>query len=218
MKRLYRLVKRVMDFCLSLCFLIISSPGLLLLGFLIWAADGWPVIFSAKRLGKDKNTFTVYKFRTLVNGVKRRKDGLSPKIVINRVAEYMRDTHLDETLQLVNVIKGNITLIGPRPLDVPRYHHLHSEDPKWDYIFKAKPGMTCINQIARYSNWGMDRVRKLNGLKNLKRRNRLKLDRYYIKNESPLLDLKVILWTIEYLFVGLFTKIFKKEEVSKSKK
>ncbi len=208
---IYRTIKRIIDFCFSFLFLLLLSPVLLFLGLAVLVSDGRPVIFSAKRVGKNKRLFTVYKFRTLVNGVKRRTDGLGDKIVINKLARYMRDTHLDETLQLWNVLKGDISLIGPRPLDVPRYHHLKSKDMSWDRIFKVKPGMTCLNQIARYSNWGMTRIRKLKGLKNMKRRNRLKLDKYYIKNESPSLDMKMVLWTIEYLFIGLFTKVFKKD-------
>ncbi|MBD3249192.1 hypothetical protein GF336_04045 [Candidatus Woesearchaeota archaeon] len=208
---IYKIIKRTIDFCFSLLFLILLSPVLLFLGLAVFISDGSPIIFSSKRVGKKKKLFTVYKFRTLVNGVKRRKDGLGDKIVINKLAQYMRDTHLDETLQLWNVLIGDISLIGPRPLDVPRYHHLKSKDKSWDTIFKVRPGMTCLNQIARYSNWGMSRIRRLKGLRNMKRRNRLKLDKYYIRNESPSLDMKIVLWTVEYLFIGLFTKIFKKD-------
>jgi len=213
MIEIYRFFKRCADFLLSLIFLILFSPGLLLLALLIWISDGRPIIFKSERVGKNKKIFTVYKFRTLVNGVKRRKDGLSPKKVINRIAEYMRDTHLDEVLQMFNIMKGEMALIGPRPLDVPRYEHLKSHALDWDSIFAVKPGMTCLNQIAKYSTFGMKRIRRLKGLGNLEERNRLLLDKYYVQYESPLLDLRIGIWTIEYLLLGLFTKVFKKEEM-----
>jgi len=211
---LYHLVKRVIDFMLSLFFLALFSPFLLLLGFFIWLAAGFPIIFKSQRVGKNKELFTVIKFRTLITGLKRRKDGLADKIVINRLAEFMRDTHIDEVLQLLNVIKGDMALIGPRPLDVPRYNHLKSEDKSWSYLFKVKPGMTCINQIARYQDGGMNKARKLNGLWKMERRNRLALDKYYIKKESPLLDIKITFWTLSYLILGFFKKMFKKGTIN----
>ena len=212
MVKVYRLFKRVIDICLSSILLVVSSPLLLILALSIFVSAGTPVIFKSDRVGKDKKIFVAYKFRTLVNGVKKRKDGLSDLILINKLARYMRDTHLDELLQLVNILKGDISFIGPRPLPVPRYYYLKSKDPSWDKIFKIKPGMTCINQIARYSNSGLDKARTLKGLKNIEKRNRLAFDKYYIKNESFFLDLKMLFWTIEYLFFGFFTKIFRKAE------
>lgn len=212
MIKVYRLAKRIVDFTVSLLCMILFSPLLLILGLLIWIADGSPVIFSAKRVGKNKKLFTVYKFRTLKKGLKRRKDGLADKIHVSRLTQIMRDTHLDEVLQLFNVVKGDMALIGPRPLDFPRYNHLHSEDKTWDYILRVKPGMTCINQIARYSEWGMDKTRGLKGLKNMQRRNRLLLDKYYVNNESFALDTKITLWTFRYLIFGFFKKLFKKGE------
>lgn len=212
MIEVYRLIKRVVDFCLSLIFFIVFSPVILFLSTYMLVSAGRPIIFKAERVGKDKKIFTVYKFRTLVNGIERRKDGLSPQVVINNVAAFMRDTHLDEVLQLFNVIKGDMALIGPRPLDVPRYEHLKSLDPSWDEIFRVKPGMTCINQIAKYSPWGMGKARKLKGLENAEKRNRLMLDRYYIQNESVLLDIRIVLWTMRYLVLGFFKKMFKKGE------
>jgi len=205
----YTIIKRVIDVSMSLIFLVLFSPLLLILAVSMWVSGGNPVIFSSERVGKDKKSFIVYKFRTLVNGISRRKDGLSDKIVINGLAQFMRDTHLDEVLQLINVLKGDMSLIGPRPIDVQRYHHLKSKDSTWSRILKIKPGMTCINQIARYAESGLDKVKELKGLKNLKRRNRLLLDKNYMKHRSPLLDLTITLWTIEYLIGGFFIKMLK---------
>ena len=69
--------------------------------------------------------------------------------------------------------------------------------------------MTCINQIARYSGWGMGKIKKLKGLERQTHRNRLVLDKYYIKQESPALDFRISLWTIHYLVLGFFKKIIK---------
>lgn len=212
MIRLYRIIKRAADFFSALIFLAIFSPVLLLLSLCLWASAGKPIVFTSKRIGKNKKVFRAYKFRTLVNGLKRRKDGLSKKIPSNGLAAFIRVTHIDETLQLFNVLKGEMSFIGPRPLDVPRYYYLKGKDNTWDSIFKIRPGMTCINQVAKYSDWGMDKIRELKGLRNVEKRNRLMLDKYYIKHESHLLDLKITLWTIEYLVGGFFKKLFMKEE------
>jgi len=189
--------------------IILFSPFLLLMGLFIFISDGWPIIYSAKRVGKRKKLFTVFKFRTLKKNLKRKKYGLAEHIVINEITQFMRDTHLDEALQLMNVVLGQMSLIGPRPLDLPRYNYLRSKDPKWDRIFKLKPGMTCLNQIARYSKTGMNKIRKLRGLKNIERRNRLILDRYYISHECCLLDLKITIWTLCYLVIGGIKKFIR---------
>jgi lipopolysaccharide/colanic/teichoic acid biosynthesis glycosyltransferase len=208
--KIYKILKLLLDILFSIIALILISPLILILFISILISDGRPIIFKSKRIGINKNKFLVYKFRTLINGIKRREDGLADKIVINKFAKFMRDTHLDEVLQLINVIKGDIALIGPRPLDLERYYHLKSNNHKWDSIFKIKPGMTCLNQIARYSNKGFEKVKRLKGLSRMKRRNRLRLDLYYIKNESIFLDLKITFWTIEYLIICFFKKMFKK--------
>lgn len=213
MGKCYRAVKRLIDIAASVFFLVVFVPIGLIIGLSIFISAGNPVIFSSKRVGMNKKKFTVYKFRTLANGVERRDDGLSDKVVINGFTNFMRLTHLDETLQLYNVIKGEMTLIGPRPLDVPRYNWLKGQDAKWDSIFEVRPGMTCLNQIARYTYWGMGKLRELDGLDKIKRRNRLVLDRYYIKNESFMLDAKITYWTLSYLFLGFFKKMLKKAQI-----
>ncbi len=204
------IIKRVLDFVFSFIFLIIFSPILLLLSLSIYISAGRPIIFKSTRIGQNKKRFTVYKFRTLVNGIKRRKDGLSDKVVINKLAELMRETHLDEVLQLINIVKGDVSFIGPRPLDEPRYYHLKTKDPGWREIFTVKPGMTCLNQIGRYSPRGWKRIRQLKGLKSMRKRNRLKLDHYYIRHENAWLDIRITWWTIEYLIIGFFEKAYRK--------
>ncbi len=214
MVRLYRIIKRIVDFCFALLILIVLSPLILLLIMGIFITSGPPIVYHAERIGKGKRIFIAYKFRTLVEGIKRKKHGLSENIVSSKLAGFMRDTHLDEILQLFNILYGDMSFIGPRPLDVPRYHHVRAKNTGWDNIFKIRPGLTCLNQIARYSDNGLNKVRKLEGLNRMKRRNRLLLDRYYIKNESLILDLKITLWTIEYIIGGFFSKLFRKGEYS----
>jgi lipopolysaccharide/colanic/teichoic acid biosynthesis glycosyltransferase len=208
---LYYMFKRVFDFFLSLSSMVFFSPVLIVLALCVYISDGWPVIFSSERMGKDGKIFKVYKFRTLVNGVERRNDGLADKIVINRLTGFMRNTHLDEVLQMFNVVKGDMSLIGPRPLDIPRYNHLISKTEEWKEILKVKPGMTCLNQLAKYWSKGMDKVMKLQDM-SIDNRNRLFLDRYYIQHESLALDLRIKWWTLCYLVSGFFIKMFKKAE------
>ena len=198
-----------MDFFAAIVLLAILSPFLILLAIALWLSAGRPIIFISKRVGKRKRLFTAYKFRTLVKGIKRKKHGLSKAIPSCKLAAFIRETHIDEILQLFNIVKGDIAFIGPRPLDVPRYKYLKAKDYSWSIILRIRPGMTCLNQVARYSNWGMDMVRALKGMGNVEKRNRLMLDKYYIRNESFFLDFKIIVWTIEYLFIGFFKKLFK---------
>lgn len=208
MVKVYHFFKRIFDFLFAVILLIILSPFLILISFAIYLSDGKPVFFLNKRVGKNKRLFTAIKFRTLKKGTKRGKYGVaSEKNSISKFAEFMRETHLDEITQLVNIIKGDMSFIGPRPLDLQRYYYLHRKDNKWDSIFKIKPGMTCLNQVARYSESCLKKVKNLKGLSKMNKRNRLLLDRYYIRNESFILDFKIIMWTAEYLITGFFRKM-----------
>lgn len=209
MVNLYRIVKRIVDFFAAFILIILISPILVILSLILRFLAGSPIIFTSERVGKRKRIFRAYKFRTLITGIKRKKHGLSKAISSCKLAEFLRATHIDEILQLFNILKGDMNFIGPRPLDVPRYNYLKAKDPSWRNILKIRPGLTCLNQVARYSDWGMDKVRKLKDMGHVEKRNRLMLDKYYIKHESFILDVKITFWTTEYLFIGFFKKLFR---------
>ncbi len=218
MVKLYKIAKRILDFCFAFVLLVLLSPLIFLVYIWILVTSGSPVVYRAERVGKNKRLFVAYKFRTLVRNAKelQQKKGyrMNPpddRLIIP-VGRVLRATHLDELPQLFNILKGDISFIGPRPLELDFYRRYVAKNRNWGRILKIKPGLTCVNQIARYSGGGMDKIRNLSGLKHLKRRKRITLDNYYIKNESFVLDTKITLWTIEYLIIGFFKNLFRKGE------
>ena len=169
---------------------------MLIIFFSVVIFSGWPAIYKAKRIGKGGRQFTIFKFRTMINESKRGKFGLSDEDYVTPIGKILRKTHFDETLQLFNVLMGDMTLIGPRAMDLERFKYLYAKNNDWKKIMKSIPGITGINQLCKYHPKTSKRI--LKSLK-LKKRNRLFLDDYYIHNRSFILDLKIALWTFIYL-------------------
>lgn len=141
------------------------------------------------------------------NGNHREEYGLSKEDAVTPIGRFLRVTHLDELPQLINVLKGDISIIGPRPLDLERFFYLYNKNKEWANVLVVKPGITCLNQLLRYFGKLNSKIyTTLNFNKKLKRRNRLLLDQYYIQNQSPILDLKIFIWTIQYLLYKFFTE------------
>ena len=203
----YKVRKRLCDIIFSSIALIILLPLFLLISILILITSGKPIFYSHPRFGKDKKTFISYKFRTMHNGDHRKEYGLSNEEAITPIGRFLRITHLDEIPQLINVFKGDISLIGPRPLDLERFFYLYNKNREWANVLVVKPGITCLNQLLRYFGKFNSRIYKaLKFNKRLRKRNRLLLDKYYINNQSPLLDIKILLWTIQYIFYRFLTE------------
>ena len=194
----YEYIKRGADIAVSSILITLSSPLISIIALTILIFDGRPIIFKHPRVGKDKKLFMSYKFRTMMNNAEREESGLSSKDSVTKTGHFLRATHLDEILQLFNVLKGDISLIGPRPLDVERYLYLINKNKDWGKILKVKPGITCINQLCRYHTHQEQKIYYKLGQK-LKKRDRLLLDNYYIKNEGFGLDLRIFIWTLNYL-------------------
>ncbi|MBW2992468.1 sugar transferase [Candidatus Woesearchaeota archaeon] len=201
---IYEHIKRGFDIVVSGFLLIILSPLILFISLMILIFDGGPLVFKHPRVGKDKKLFMSYKFRTMVNNAERRDYGLSSKESVTRTGGFLRATHLDELLQLVNVFKGDISLIGPRPLDIERYLYLIKKNKNWNNILKAKPGITCINQLCRYHTHQEQKIYYKLGQR-LKKRDRLLLDNYYVNHRGLILDIRVFVWTLNYLSWKFFS-------------
>lgn len=178
-------LKRVIDFILVFCILAIIWPILLII--IIWlhfANKGAGAFFMQERPGKDAKIFKVIKFKTMTD--ERDADGnlLPDKDRLTKVGRFVRSTSIDELPQLINVLKGDMALIGPRPL-LPKYLPLYSKEQYRRH--EVRPGITGWAQV--------------NGRNDISWTKKFELDVWYVDHCSFLLDLKVILLTIKKVLV-----------------
>ena len=131
-------MKRVFDFVIAFSLLFLFSPIIILLGFILLVIDGPPILFRQKRLGRDEKVFTIVKFRTLPNGWPS-EGGVS------WYGRFLRKTHADEILNLWNVVAGDMSLVGPRPLLVDYAEHMPK---RFKGRSKVKPGITGLAQVS----------------------------------------------------------------------
>lgn len=172
--------KRFFDFCISLTALIVLSPFLLVITlWLMIVNKGAGAFFTQERPGKDAKIFKVIKFKSMTD--ERDADGklLPNDKRITKVGAFIRKTSIDELPQLINVLKGDMALIGPRPL-MPRYLQLYS--PEQARRHDVRPGITGWAQV--------------NGRNNITWTEKFKLDVWYVDHVSILLDIKIIYLTL----------------------
>lgn len=178
-------LKRVIDFILVFCVLAIIWPILLIITiWLHFANNGAGAFFTQERPGKDAKIFKVIKFKTMTD--ERDADGnlLPDKDRLTKVGRFIRSTSIDELPQLINVLKGDMALIGPRPL-LPKYLPLYSKEQYRRH--EVRPGITGWAQV--------------NGRNDISWKKKFELDVWYVDHCSFLLDLKVILLTIKKVLV-----------------
>lgn len=181
-------IKRILDFTLSLIALICLFPILLIVAILVRAKLGSPIIFKQQRPGKDEKIFTLYKFRTMTDEKDENGNLLPDSQRLTKFGKFLRSTSLDELPELVNIIKGDMSIVGPRPLAVqylPYYNEVerHRHD--------VRPGLTGLAQI--------------NGRNNLSWEEKFEYDIKYINEITLKNDIDIILKTI--------VKVFKKQDV-----
>lgn len=176
--------KRIIDFISSLFLIIILSPILIIISIIIKISSKGNILFVQKRLGENGSEFNIYKFRTMIQGAEKVGTGIftshdDPRIT--RIGHLLRKTSLDELPQLLNVLKGDMSLVGPRP-PVP-YHPRKYEDYPIDQKkrFSVKPGITGYAQVIGRNTLSWDE--------------RIKLDVEYIEKMSFILDLKILVKT-----------------------
>ena len=178
-------LKRFIDFVIVFCMLAILWPILLLVGiWLYFANKGTGVFFIQKRPGKNERIFKVIKFKTMTD--KRGIDGklLSDEERLTEIGKFICSTSIDELPQLFNVLKGDMALIGPRPL-LPQYLPLYSKEQARRH--EVRPGITGWAQV--------------NGRNAISWNKKFELDVWYVDHCSFLLDLKIIFLTIKKVFV-----------------
>jgi len=192
--RLQRLFKRVVSFLGSLVGLALSLPLMGLIALAIKLDSPGPVIFQQERLGKDRKTFTVYKFRSMMVGADA--DGQPRPAIENdprftRVGRWLRRTRLDELPQLFNMLKGEMDFVGPRPFPPNLEEEFARQIPFYSQRWSVKPGVTGWAQVQR----GYCATLEENAEK-------LSYDLFYIKNMSPGLDLFILFKTAKILLLG----------------
>lgn len=173
-------IKRILDLILSLMALIVLMPLMIIIGILVRINLGSPIIFKQKRPGKNEKVFTLYKFRTMTD--KRDIDGnlLPDEYRLTKFGKFLRSTSLDELPELINIIKGDMAIVGPRPLLV-EYLPYYTEEEK--HRHDVRPGLTGLAQV--------------NGRNTISWEEKLKYDTEYIKQISFYSDLKIIFKTIK---------------------
>jgi len=182
---LYRHCKRVLDVLICLPALIVLSPVFAVLSVIIGLTSKGPVLFRQERAGKNGKPFTFYKFRTMKTDADpfgpSPKSGRDPRLT--RVGRFLREYSLDELPQLFNILKGDMSIVGPRPLYVTQMAEWNDRQKK---RLLVKPGMTGLAQVS--------------GRAELTREQKLELDVRYVETLSFWTDVKIILATIGLVF------------------
>lgn len=185
------MIKRAFDILVSMCLLIILAPLLLIVGFCVYLKLGSPIFFTQERPGKYGKIFRIIKFRTMLDLKDEKGELLPNEQRLTRFGKILRSTSLDELPQLINVLKGDMSLVGPRPLLV-QYLPLYSEEQMKRH--NVRPGITGYAQIK--------------GRNSLTWTEKFKLDLWYVENVTFWLDLKILFLTIY--------KVIKREGISQS--
>lgn len=191
MKRITLCLKRIIDIIGSLVGLVILSPVFLVVALLIKMDSPGPVFFVQDRLGLRGKTFRIIKFRTMVMNAENIGDGLrvssesDPRIT--RVGRVLRATSLDELPQLINVLKGDMSLVGPRPPATYHPYNGFESYPEWaKKRFEMRPGMTGLAQVMVRNSASWDE--------------RIRLDLQYIESFALHEDLRLLLLTVRKVF------------------
>jgi sugar transferase EpsL len=186
------MLKRIFDIVCAGFLLLLLSPLFLALALLIRLKMGSPVFFTQRRPGKNEEPFTMYKFRTMTNQKDEKGTLLPAEERLTSFGKFLRSTSLDELPELLNVVKGDMSLVGPRPLRM-EYLPLYNKFQRKRHAIR--PGITGWAQI--------------NGRNKISWEHKFNLDVWYVKNRSFWLDLKILVRTV--------IKAVKKEDINYSK-
>lgn len=198
-KPVYDFVKRIFDIVCSLIGLIVLSPVFIILAILVKATSKGPVLFAHKRVGKGGKTIKIYKFRSMVTNAEELIKNFTPRQKaeyeknyklendprVTKIGSFLRRTSLDELPQFINILKGDLSVVGPRPVmevETQIYGNYR------DMLLSVKPGLTGY--------WAA------NGRSATTYRRRRAMEIYYVKNRSLLLDAKIIFKTFVSVFTG----------------
>jgi len=201
----YNILKRALDILISLLALILLCPAMIVIIIAIKVGSKGPAIFKQQRAGKNGNPFVFYKFRTMKCDVDpfgpSPKSGKDPRLT--KIGRILREYSLDELPQLFNILKGDMSVVGPRPLYL-------SQIPEWNERQKkrllVKPGLTGLAQIS--------------GRGEITLEEKLELDVKYVETASFLADVRILLATIAHVFSrkGIYEKRYSQNEITRGMK
>lgn len=185
---MYNISKRIIDVVGALCGIIVFSPIFIITSILIKLESNGSVIFKQIRVGKDSKPFYIYKFRSMKTDAPNMatNDLKNPEVYITRVGKFIRKTSIDELPQLFNILKGDMSIVGPRPVIEKEQDLLQLR--RESYIDKIKPGVTGWAQI--------------NGRDNLDVEEKVKYDKEYLWNRSIKFDIYIIFKTVIKVLKG----------------
>ncbi len=184
MRGFYRAVKRFLDVTASFLGLVLLSPLLFAVSILIKIDSRGPVIFRQKRIGRNGKVFEIYKFRSMCVGAEKTGSGVysgKGDARVTRIGKILRATSIDELPQLLNILKGEMSFVGPRP---PLTYHPWKYEEYTDFqkrMFEVRPGITGWAQV--------------NGRKDVEWHKRIELNVWYVDHMSLLLDIKIMFMT-----------------------
>ena len=176
-------IKRILDFILSLIAIVVLSPVLLIVAMLVRTKLGSPIVFKQKRPGMNEKIFTLYKFRTMTDEKDEEGNLLPDEVRLTKFGKMLRSTSLDELPELFNILKGDMAIVGPRPLLV-MYLPLYNEHQK--HRHDVRPGFIGYAQV--------------NGRNSISWEEKFDFDVYYVNHLSFLLDIKIIFKTVKVVF------------------
>lgn len=202
---LYTVVKRILDFIFAIILFVVAIPFILIAAIAIKIEDGGPVFFKQLRVTKDEKTFDIIKLRSMV--VDADSHGVMPTTDhdprITKVGAFCRKTRIDELPQLINIIKGDMSFVGPRPERIEHVQKYEADLPEFKYRHMVKGGLTGYAQVY--------------GKYNTSPEDKLKLDLMYIMNRSLYMDLRLFLLTFRTVFQKESTAGFPTAGISENK-
>ena len=184
-----RFLKRPFDLILAIFAIILLSPLLIIIGILVRVKLGSPILFVQERPGKNEKIFKIYKFRTMTSKKDENGQLLPDRLRLTKFGEFLRKTSIDELPELVNICKGDMSFIGPRPLLI-EYLPLYNEFQNQRHL--VKPGLSGLAQVKGRNTLSWDE--------------KFKLDVEYINNINLFSDLKLMFMTV--------LKVFKSEDIN----
>lgn len=194
MNEVERNVKRVFDFLVAFVALVVFSPLFIVCYFAVKHEDGGPAIFKQERIGRFGRPFCIYKFRSMRVDAEKNGPALyqhERDTRMTKVGKFLRVHHLDELPQLWNVVKGDMSFIGPRPERKFYIDKIMLHDVRYEYLYQIRPGVTSYATLYNGYTDTMDKMLK-----------RLELDLYYLKNRSWWFDITILFKTFVNLAIG----------------
>lgn len=188
-----RCVKRLADIIFSLLGLLLASPLFLIISYALWRKKSGSIFFCQERVGYRGCTFVIYKFRTMVSDAESGKPRLCEQddARLTPLGAWLRQRHLDELPQLWNVLKGDMSIVGPRPERRYFVDQIRAVNPDYDQLYQLRPGLFSWATLYNGYTDTLDKMLE-----------RLRLDLDYLHHWSPWLDIKIFFLTLWFLLSG----------------